>query len=276
MEKKRGSRRLLVLDNHGSHTTIQFREFCNDNNIILLWMPPHSSHLCQPLDVGCFGPLKKAYSRQNELLIKNRIFHVTKEDFLVHFQRAFLASFTPANIQAGFRGAGLHPFDPEAVLGNLEPILLPTRYSTPSNSGSWHAQTPSNAQAVEHQTTLIRKKLQAHQGSSPTPIMDALKQLAKGAQQMATSSAIMQAQILALQQSNQLLQERRKVKRKVLKAKHGLSVGEGLKIIEQSQIIVETVEEMPRLTRKSPTCSNCKTQGHTKRDCTINRLDTTV
>jgi hypothetical protein len=27
-------------------------------------MPPHSSHLLQPLDVGCFAPLKKAYGRQ--------------------------------------------------------------------------------------------------------------------------------------------------------------------------------------------------------------------
>ena len=24
-------------------------------------MPPHSSHLLQPLDVGCFAPLKHAY-----------------------------------------------------------------------------------------------------------------------------------------------------------------------------------------------------------------------
>jgi hypothetical protein len=39
------NKRLLVLDNHDSHTTPEFRTFCVDNNIILLQMPPHSSHL---------------------------------------------------------------------------------------------------------------------------------------------------------------------------------------------------------------------------------------
>ena len=51
---------------------------------------------------------------------------------------------------------------------------------------------------------------------------------------MATTSAIMQAQILALQQSNKLLQERRNMKRKLLKSDYALSVSEGLGIIEQS------------------------------------------
>jgi hypothetical protein len=38
-----GSKRLLVLDNHGSHTTPEVRSSCEDHNIILLWMPPHTS-----------------------------------------------------------------------------------------------------------------------------------------------------------------------------------------------------------------------------------------
>ena len=64
-QKTVGSKRLLILDNHGSHTTPEFRKFCEDNSIILLWMPPHSSHLLQPLDVGCFSPLKTAFSKLN-------------------------------------------------------------------------------------------------------------------------------------------------------------------------------------------------------------------
>jgi hypothetical protein len=30
------SKRLLILDNHGSHITLEFRTFCEENNIILL------------------------------------------------------------------------------------------------------------------------------------------------------------------------------------------------------------------------------------------------
>jgi hypothetical protein len=40
-------------------------------------MLPHSSHLLQPLDVGCFSPLKTAYGRQIEKLIRLRINHIT-------------------------------------------------------------------------------------------------------------------------------------------------------------------------------------------------------
>jgi len=61
-----GSKRLLILDNHKSRISLEFRSFCEENNIILLWMPPHSSHLLQPLDVGCFSPLKTAFSKQNQ------------------------------------------------------------------------------------------------------------------------------------------------------------------------------------------------------------------
>jgi hypothetical protein len=61
-------------------------------------MPAHSLHLLQPLNVGCFAPLKKAYGRQAEKLIRNRINHITKAEFLPCFIAAFKALFTPSNI----------------------------------------------------------------------------------------------------------------------------------------------------------------------------------
>ena len=68
-----GARRLLVLDGHGSHHSLEFQELCKENNIYTLCMPPHSSHLLQPLDVGCFSPLKRAYSREVESLIRRLV-----------------------------------------------------------------------------------------------------------------------------------------------------------------------------------------------------------
>jgi hypothetical protein len=49
-----GARRLLVLDGHESHHSLEFQELCKENNIYTLCMPPHSSRLLQPLDVGFF------------------------------------------------------------------------------------------------------------------------------------------------------------------------------------------------------------------------------
>ena len=47
-----GGYRLIVLDGHGSHATAEFDRFCMEKNIIPLYMPPHSSHLLQPLNVA--------------------------------------------------------------------------------------------------------------------------------------------------------------------------------------------------------------------------------
>ncbi|KAM5528987.1 transposase [Fusarium oxysporum f. sp. phaseoli] len=65
--KRTNSRyRLLILDGHESHHSANFERYCQDNKIITLCMPAHSSHLLQPLDVWCFGPLKMAYGREIE------------------------------------------------------------------------------------------------------------------------------------------------------------------------------------------------------------------
>jgi hypothetical protein len=50
-------------------------------------MPPHLSHLLQPLNVGCFLPLKRAYSRENEALIRHHINYITKLEFLPAFRQ---------------------------------------------------------------------------------------------------------------------------------------------------------------------------------------------
>jgi hypothetical protein len=250
-----GSKRLLVLDNHGSHTTPEFISFCKDNDIILLWMPPHSSHLLQPLDVGCFGPLKTAFSKQNQDLIRNHIFHVRKVDFLATFHTAFQASFTQQNIKAGFKGSGLHPFDPEAVLSQLDPVLESP--SLPSSQESWCTKTPKNTREVDKQTTLIKKRLERHQSSSPTSIVEALGQLAKGAQIMAASAVLMQSQVTALQQANEAMHERRKKKRKAIQSDCALSVAEVQATVIQNHVEAEIREEMPRPKKGISKCSGC-------------------
>ncbi|RKK06651.1 hypothetical protein BFJ68_g16465 [Fusarium oxysporum] len=119
--KRSNSRyRLLILDGHESHHSVEFEEYCNENKIITLCMPPHSSHLLQRLDVGCFGLLKKAYGREIERLIRCSITYVSKTEFFLAFYAAFQATMTEANIKAGFRGAGLVPLNPESVVSKLD------------------------------------------------------------------------------------------------------------------------------------------------------------
>jgi len=91
-------------------------------------MPPYSLYLLQLLDVSCFGPLKQAYGRQVEDLIRIYINYISKLEFLCSFREAFFTSITEKNIQGGFVGAGLVPFDLERVLSKLDVklrILIP-------------------------------------------------------------------------------------------------------------------------------------------------------
>ena len=52
---------MLILDGHESHVLAEFDNCCEDNKIIPIYLPSHSSHLAQPLKVGYFSPLIRAY-----------------------------------------------------------------------------------------------------------------------------------------------------------------------------------------------------------------------
>jgi hypothetical protein len=115
-----GGYRLLILDGHESHHSAGFELHCKEHKIITLCMPAHSSHILQPLDVGCFGPLKQAYGRQIEKKMRAGTSHISKEDFFPAFLIAFRESMTGKNIRGGFKGAGLVPLDPESVISRLD------------------------------------------------------------------------------------------------------------------------------------------------------------
>jgi len=96
-------------------------------------MPSHSSHLLQPLDVVPHSLLKRHYGDGISLLARSRIHHVNKETFLPAFKEVYKKTFTPENVRAGFQGAGLVPYDPEAVLSKLDVQL---RTPTPPAPGT--------------------------------------------------------------------------------------------------------------------------------------------
>ena len=56
-------------------------------------MPAHSSHLLQPLDIGCFAILKRAYGRFIGDLAGTGYNHIDKIDFLTDFYRARIEAF---------------------------------------------------------------------------------------------------------------------------------------------------------------------------------------
>ena len=135
--RTKGRYRMLVLDGHESYESAAFQDYCKSHDIIAISLPLHSSHLTQPLDIGCFGVLKRIYGRQIEDFIKAHINHITKVEFLTAFKAAYVESITSQNAKAGFRGAGLVPFDPQAVISKLD-----VKLRTPTPTGPFYRHRP--------------------------------------------------------------------------------------------------------------------------------------
>ncbi|KDN69817.1 putative transposase [Colletotrichum sublineola] len=103
--------RLLVLDAHQSHISVDFMWKCWQHQIYLLFLPPHSSAVLQPLDVAVFGPLKQAYRKEvrylDDWITDSTI--AGKRAFLECYLKAREASITIQNIKAGWKATGLWP-----------------------------------------------------------------------------------------------------------------------------------------------------------------------
>jgi hypothetical protein len=112
-----GAHWLLIVDGYKSYNLHEFYKYCEEEKIIVLYMPSYLSYLLQPLDVGCFLPLKQAYSDEINSLLQYSTKKIKKEAFLLAFKAAFEKLMIKENIYAGFRGAGL-------VLHNLEVVIL--------------------------------------------------------------------------------------------------------------------------------------------------------
>jgi hypothetical protein len=76
-----GDTRLLILDGHSSHISIDFLIYAVEHNIAVLCLPSHTSHILQPLDVGLFATLQQHYSDELDRWTSKGLFRVNKAEF---------------------------------------------------------------------------------------------------------------------------------------------------------------------------------------------------
>jgi hypothetical protein len=266
-----GTHRLLILDGHGSHATPEFDQYCAENRIITLCMPPHTSHVLQPLDVACFSPLKKAYNQLVLDLARQGIFHVDKTDFLAMYSKARMTVFSEQNIKSGFRATGLIPHNPERVLSSLTITKTPSPPSTshgPSTLSPWTSETPRNIAELAKQAELLENVLQRHSQSPTEP----LSKVIKGCQLAMTGAVLLAQENIQLRATNKYLQQKKRRRRRHLQTGGVLEVQEAQQLIIQRDLAAQTViEQSVRQTtqRAPPTCSNCHEIGHNRRGCRV-------
>lgn len=107
---------LLLLDGHSSHYEPESIRYAATQGVVVLCLPPHTTHVSQPLDVSFFKPLKTYWSEVcHRYMQDNPGRVVTKYQFSSLFSTAWYKAARPANIVAGFRKVGVYPYDPMAI-----------------------------------------------------------------------------------------------------------------------------------------------------------------
>jgi hypothetical protein len=274
-DRTKGVYRLLILDGHGSHTTADFDLFCSEHSIIILCMPPHSSHLLQPLDVSCFAVLKRSYGRQIEDLIRVGVNHIDKSDFLSAYSTARTEALTSNTVRSGFAATGLVPYDPERVLSKLNTQLrTPTPPPPAANEQvPWVPETPHNIQELELQAKVIGDFVQRRTAGSSSPTDRAVRQLVKGCQMAMHSAALLADENKKLRTANERQKKKRAVRRSYIATGGVLTVQEGLNrsVIMDSEPVGQFTGRAGEQRIRAPrTCSMCKSLEHTAPTCPLN------
>lgn len=106
---------LLILDGHASHTkSLEVINLASSSGVILLSLPPHTTHKLQPLDVGFFKPLQTYYDRFIERWLRShpgRVF--TEYQVAEAFKDAYGKAATVEIATNAFRKCGIWPYNPD-------------------------------------------------------------------------------------------------------------------------------------------------------------------
>ncbi|XP_060572341.1 uncharacterized protein LOC132730435 isoform X3 [Ruditapes philippinarum] len=106
---------LLLYDGHRSHITPFIIDWAIEQNIILYVLPPHTSHILQPMDVGCFGPFAKIYSQECNKFQRFTGRVVDKYSVCAIACKAYSVALSVKNLQSAFMKSGIYPFNPDKI-----------------------------------------------------------------------------------------------------------------------------------------------------------------
>jgi hypothetical protein len=122
---------------------------CYQNQVVVFYLPPHASHVLQPLDLTCFSLLKSRYRDQlTDLTRFDDSSAIKKSQFLKLYYKASKEGLGTTQIKAGWRAAGIHPWNPQKVIRSSQvlqcsqnPPQTPQTPQTPSRKRC-HSDVP--------------------------------------------------------------------------------------------------------------------------------------
>jgi hypothetical protein len=229
-EKAGGKSRLLICDGHESHVSGRFAAYCFQHNIVLFLLVPHSSHLLQPLDIGVFGPLKKAVSASLEKLIRVGVNRLEKAEWVDKYAEGRVHALTKSNIQGGWRGAGLVPLCRQRVIRFLPEVILKSAASELPESSTPPPETPFDP-AILQSSSLDPAALHslsnklcalAIKDELNTPARNFIPHLTQGYEESIADNIILKRQLADTLETLGARQVRKQGKRAILKGVYNL------------------------------------------------------
>ena len=112
---------LLILDGFGVHHSPAFAEMCEEENVVLVFLPPHTSDQLQPCDLGLFGVQKRW---QSNITLPSHLNKQTKQ--VIRMIDALRMATTPKNVIGAFRKAGItsqFSFEKGRLMADVNPSL---------------------------------------------------------------------------------------------------------------------------------------------------------
>ena len=142
---------LLLYDGHRSHISITLTDWTKKHKVLLFVLPPHSSHLTQPHDVGIFGPLKNIYNREcSTFMQKNPGMSITKYQVAALTYKPYIKAMSPENLISSFRKTGIFPFNNKVITNDqTAPSIIYTDVQEDENDT--HTEEAENNQDKEQQ-----------------------------------------------------------------------------------------------------------------------------
>jgi hypothetical protein len=248
-------------------------------------MPAHSSHLLQPLDVGCFSPLKRAYGRLIEAKARLGFYSIDKLDFLRTYPQAREEVFSIQNIQSGFRATGILPFNPQEVLDRFNYSVEALDEETPpssrgkSSTSSSTLGTPRTIRQLHKKASSVKKRLYTSPRAPSTPSKRLLDELIKGCELAIYNTAFTMKELTDLRAESLVQGEKKTRSKRQMTPNEGLQVSEARDLIMLRNELLDkqgsgpgssttgALGDLNRPKRAPPTCSECNVQGHIRTRC---------
>jgi hypothetical protein len=112
----------LIMDNCSSHRTDELFRIYDELNVRPIWLPPHSSHFLQPLDLGIFGTLKETFRKtpkppatRGAPALERKILRIHQASYRVFYSLQIKASWTAAAIMGHLNCRSLWHVDQQKV-----------------------------------------------------------------------------------------------------------------------------------------------------------------